>query len=232
MPAGTAPPASAGDGLSEVGGPTAGDAPCAAAGGELLPPPVCAGYAQLKPAKGAFNAPRTLALDEVVPIRLVITRRAGGADAAADVDPLPGDTVRFSTRAGRYMRATLTGTPGLKIAARTPERQDLLTRPSASWDWEVTAVGAGPQILTLRTYVELAADQDGKLWEEVEDHPITVEVPPGRQASNFVDNLIEWLGTGRHLVLAMTALVTALGGLWFAIRTFGKTAAKPSGEGG
>ena len=186
---------------------------------------VCAAAAYLEDAAAAFNAPERMERGQTVRIRLAIDRVNDESAAKAAVDKLEGDTVAFPTRAGRYMRATLSG-KDFAVKPLGEERKDLFASPLASWEWDVTATGGGHQLLTLRTFVEVPAE-DGKLkpaWERIEDREIEVTVTTGQQIAEMADESEAWLKRGENWVLALGAFIAALGGLWFTIRTFGKKA--------
>jgi len=199
------------------------NAPCPEADNELLPPAICAAYAQLKPALAGFNAPAEISLGDSVPIRFVIARNAAARAPAEALKNLPGAAEEFTVQTSRYVRAELIArSPGLTVEARTPARQDLLSRPEIAWDWDVTAVHGGQQRLTLRISAELATDRSGKLWETSEDRQINVVVPLDTRATNLFQRLLPVLQDARLVVLAIVALLGALGALWLAFRHFGK----------
>ncbi len=215
------PPATA---TGPATGPPDADQPCAAAGGELLPVAVCAAYERLRPAMAGFNTPNEIALGETVPIRFVLVRDAAAGRVAEALEGLPGGREEFPVQASRYMRAQLIArTAGLAVTPLGDERQDLLSRPEIAWDWNVTATAAGTQRLTLRLFAELGRDDSGKLWETSEDRVIQVRVPADVRAAGLLQRLSTLADSGKGAVVALTALVAALGGLWLAVRHIGRS---------
>jgi hypothetical protein len=184
---------------------------------------VCAAAAYLEKAAAAFNAPTTMQRDQTLRIRLAIDRDNDSEAAKAAVDKLPGETVAFPTRAGRYMRATLTG-QDFDVKALDDPRKDLFLSPLASWEWDVTAKGEGPRVLTLRTFVEVPGP-DGQLkpaWEKIEDREVVITVTQAQKFADMLDESESWLKRGQNWLVALAAFIAALGGVWFAIRNFGK----------
>lgn len=209
-------------------GDDSADAPCPAADNEIVPPAVCAAFGRLKPALAGFNAPAEVQLGDTVPIRFVISRdQTPPAELLRD---LPGTAREFPVRVARFVRAELTARGGgLVVTPRSAARQDLLTRPQASWDWDVEAKAGGTQRLTLRVSIEVGQDDSGKLWETSQDRQILVRVPADARFASLLRRSVPLVGDLRTLVIALTALVAALGALWLAIRRFGRT--DNSGEG-
>lgn len=194
---------------------------------EPASPEDCARFEQLRgrlaDGAAAFNAPATVKRGDTVRIRLAADRDATSSAPADAVDALSGDTVRIQTKVGRYMRAELSG-DGFRIAALTPAAQDLFTSNAAVWEWDATAVTGGRHVLSLKTWVETRGP-DGTMrprWLKVEDRPVTVAVTWPMRLSDGVEATVGWLGRGTNLLKALAALIVAAGGLWLAIRQFGK----------
>jgi len=203
-------------------------APCAAMRGERVPPETCERISRLARAAGAFNAPDAMVRDETTRIRFALDRDNDAAAAAAAVDTLPGETVSIETRAGRFMRVTLTG-QGFEVKPLDPERKDLFASPLASWEWDVTPEEEGDRILTLRTFVEIPmADGEMKTaWEQIENREIRVSVTFGQRVEDIAAESEAWLKRGQNWLIALAAFITALGGVWLAIRSFGRKGGEP-----
>lgn len=200
--------------------------------GTSVPQETCDAYKQLQPAAGAFNAPDQLTRGQTVRVRFALSREpdknAAREEANDAVAALPGDKVEIDTRAGRHMRATLTGTQGLDVKPLSEERQDLGLAGVASWDWDVTAndhaTAASPEVLTLTTFVELPA-ADGsvqRLWQKIENRQIHVTVTGSQRFAAAMDDSEGWIKRGNNWIIALTALVASLSALWIAIRKFGR----------
>lgn len=195
---------------------------------EVAPIAECMHLAELRArlAKGsaAFNAPATMQRGDTVRIRLAIDRTAGSTEPARLVDVLPGDTVAFETKVGRFMRAELSG-EGFKVVALTDARQDFYADDRALWEWDATALRGGERVLTLRTYVETRGP-DGRPRPlgglRVEDRAVRVEVSVSERIADAVDAVAAWAGRGTNLLKALAVLVGAAGALWLAITGFGR----------
>ncbi len=209
--------------LPDVPAPADAMVTCAVLRDERVPRETCESIARLERAAGAFNAPDSMVRDETTRIRFALDRNNDAAAAAGAVDALPGETLGFETRAGRYMRVTLSG-QGFDVTPLDDERRDLFASPLASWEWDVTPREEGERVLTLRTFVELPAPEGGMkpVWEQIEDRRIIVAVTWEQQVADIADQSEAWLKRGENWLIALTAFVVALAGLWAALRAFGR----------
>jgi hypothetical protein len=183
----------------------------------------CAAAGYLTDAAAAFNVPSPMARGETYRIRLAIERDADQARAVAAVDALPGETRAFGTKSGRFMRATLSGR-NFEVTPLSPEQQDLFASDLGIWEWDVKPTAGGAQTLSLRTFVE-APDSDGKLRPaatQIEDREIRVTVTLWDDVGDAMTASEGWMKRGENWLIALAALIAALGAVWLAVRRFGR----------
>jgi hypothetical protein len=206
---------------------------------ERLPAEECAALSAVERGTAAYKTPERMKRGDSESIFLSISREAGSSapeEALADAEGVQG---QFKPVVGRYIEARLFAEPGLKVTPDPgiPELQDLGASPAALWRWTITAETTGVHELTLRTRV-MTRRPDGSFvprgapW--VGTRKINVYVEGAEAASDWLAAIIKPIqdATGAtdslaKLIVALTALVVAVGGLWIAIRRFGKGGAKP-----
>src|SRR5262245_1611013 len=95
----------------------------------------------------AFSAPPRLQLHASAQVQLLLSQKLA-LDELRDRISATGERVGDRIRVSDRMEARLTGGPGLKILASTPEIQ-ALGGPTTEWRWQIQAAEPGQQNLHL-----------------------------------------------------------------------------------
>ncbi|MGL6044290.1 MAG: hypothetical protein ACRC1J_10225 [Sandaracinobacteroides sp.] len=207
---------------------------------ERLPPEDCAALAAVPRGTGAFKTPERMRRGESASVILAISRDAGSSSPSEAIAGAEGREGSFRPAVGRFIEAQLLPEPGLKVEIdpATPGLQDLFAGTDGLWRWTITAEATGEHQLTLRTRV-MAKRPDGSFAPRgqpfVSTRQISVTVA-GVDAvvdgAGAADKALGALGGTTEnltsLLGALSALIVAAGGLWFALRRFGKGGAKPT----
>jgi hypothetical protein len=196
----------------------------------------CATLSAVARGTGAFKTPERIERGKHETVILAVSRVAGSTDPSAAIAGAEGVERRFAPAVGRYMEASLLSGPGLEIVIdpRTAELQDLGAGDGALWRWTITAVDPGTHELTIRTRV-MTRLPDGSFTPRgspyIDTRKVTVFVSTidviadnAENAGTVLTALSKPTENLSTLVGAIAALLAAIGGLWFAVRNFGKKA--------
>ncbi|MFQ3666156.1 MAG: hypothetical protein SNJ79_09045, partial [Sphingomonadaceae bacterium] len=201
---------------------------------ERLPPEECAFLSSVARGTGAFRAPDRMRKDEVTSVTLAISRTAGSDAPSRALAGAPGTERRFAPAVGRFLKAELLASAGLAVTPdpKTPELQDLYASDEAFWRWTVMAKERGRHDLTIRTRV-MTRLPDGSFAPRGEPFTDsrTVEVvvegaaavrARAEEASGLLEAVQAPTESLTRLLVAVAAAIAALGGVWLAIRNFGR----------
>ncbi|MBO9713796.1 hypothetical protein [Sphingomonas sp.] len=181
----------------------------------------------------AFNPPTKMTVGKPMDLTLALGKKADAerVDAALNTPAPTTVRVHVAAKLGRYMRATLTG-GAFDIKPLTPEQQDLGADRFGIWTWHVTPKEAGDQPLQLSVEAE-AVGLDGqptRIALASQQITIHVGVTGVQRAEEGIANGTSVLTGLEGLLLKLAAVVAAAGGVWLALRRFGK--GKPGPEAG
>lgn len=205
---------------------------------EEVPAIVCQRATAVNRGVAGVKARPNMVLGQVQVVRLVVSR---GGDRQAVTDELGGRDAmfrEFRLATGRYMEARLTADGGLEITPEDWVRRDLGAGDLDDWAWQVKAVAEGRHQVTLRTRV-MKQVEDGRFiprrGRESEPQYVDVTITPGQDFEQRIGIFTRWLDaisapaeSLTNLLTLLTTLLAAAGGLWAAIRAFGR---KPAGGG-
>ena len=141
------------------------------------------------------------------------------------IEPMPGRKVEFDAVVGPRMAAELLGDEGFEItpADGDPKHKVLRMGPpytSVLWTWNVKARRGGVHTLSVRTVVE-AVDSRGGFHELVSTpavYSFNVVVTPWQQFWDTVADAPKKIESLTAVVVALTALATALVAFWAVFR--------------
>jgi hypothetical protein len=211
---------------------------------ERLPADECAALAAIPRGTGAFKTPERMRRGESSTVILAISREANSDAPAKAIAGAEGREGRFAPAVGRHIEAKLLAEPGLKVEPdpATPELQDLFAGSEGLWRWTITAEQKGEHQLTLRTRVMTKRPDGsfapkGQAFSDTRRIAVEVEgvdslVDGSTEANRAFEALTDSSDGLAKLVGALTALVVAIGGLWLAIRRFGKPSKPDDGADG
>jgi hypothetical protein len=196
--------------------------------------------ANLQAGLGVFEAPREMKLGESRDLVLSVGKKANAEEVHAAVGTERAKHVEITTQVGHYMTATLSG-GGFDITPSGPQAKTLAADRSEVWQWRIKAKEEGAQKLMLTISVDAqAADGSRSRYDlETKTFDIAVNVTDSERRARKAQEIKKNLDAGttvlsglEKLFIALTAVVVALGGVWIAIRTFGKKkdAEKPKDE--
>ncbi len=196
--------------------------------------------ANLQAGLGVFEAPKEMKLGESRDLVLSVGKKANAEDVHATVGTERAKHVEITTQVGHYMTATLSG-GGFDITPSGPQAKTLAADRSEVWQWRIKAKEEGAQKLMLTISVDAqAADGSRSRYDlETKAFDIAVNVTDSERRARKAQEIKKSLDAGttvlsglEKLFIALAAVVVALGGVWIAIRTFGKKkdAEKPKGE--
>lgn len=196
--------------------------------------------ANLQAGLGVFEAPREMMLGESRDLILSVGKKANAGEVHATIGQERSKHVEIPTQVGHFMTATLTG-GGFDITPSGPQPKTLAADRSEVWQWRIKAKEEGPQRLVLTISVD-ATNADGTRSRfDLETRPFDIAVNVtdserrtrrAQELKKKMDDGTTVLGGLEKLLIALAAVLVALGGVWIAIRTFGKKkeAEKPKGE--
>lgn len=188
---------------------------------------------------GVFNPPKAMTVGESRDLVLAVGKKADAADVHESVGGNTTQHVEVRTVVGHFMTATLTG-GGFDITPQGPQPKTLAADRSEVWQWRITAREAGPQKLMLTISVDATAADGTRSRYDLARKPIDIDVAVtdsqrrDARAKELEDKLRRGTGVMGALekwLIALAALVVALGGVWIAVKTFGKGKDK-DGKGG
>lgn len=189
---------------------------------------------------GVFEAPKEMTLGESRDLILSVGKKANAGEVHATIGQDRAKHVEIPTQVGHYMTATLSG-GGFDISPSGPQPKTLAADRSEVWQWRIKAKEEGPQRLVLTISVD-ATNADGtRSRYDLETRPFDIAVNvtdserrsrKAQELKKKMDNGTTVLGGLEKLLIALAAVVVALGGVWIAIRTFGKKkdAEKPKAD--
>lgn len=196
--------------------------------------------ANLQAGLGVFEAPKQMVLGESRDLILSVGKKANAGEVHTTIGQDRSKHVEIVTQVGHFMTATLTG-GGFDITPSGPQPKTLAADRSEVWQWRIKAKEEGPQRLVLTISVD-ATNADGTRSRfDLETRPFDIAVNVtdserrtrrAQELKKKMDDGTTVLGGLEKLLIALAAVVIALGGVWIAIRTFGKKkdAEKPKGE--
>lgn len=186
--------------------------------------------ANLQAGLGVFETPREMMLGESRDLVLSVGKKANAAEVHDAVGSDRTKHVEIATQLGHYMTATLTG-GGFDIAPSGPQAKTLAADRSEVWQWRIKAKEEGLQKLTLTISVDATGADGSRSRYDLESKTfdIAVNVTDSERRARKAQELKKRIDDGttvlsglEKLLLALAAVVVALGGVWIAIRTFGK----------
>ncbi len=140
------------------------------------------------------------------------------------------DTVSDKNRAasfgdltiGAYNYAILTGDVAFKITPVSNEVRSLRGEPITTWRWLVVPLYKGDHKLTINAGVELRVpgQEPQRIGADSISKSIEVKVIPGGQFDELWACLERLFNGPMGALAALTALIGAVGALWFAIKKF------------
>lgn len=196
--------------------------------------------ANLQAGLGVFEAPKEMMLGESRDLILSVGKKANAEEVRATIGRDRSKHVEIATQVGHYMTATLSG-GGFDITPSGPQPKTLAADRSEVWQWRIKAKEEGPQKLVLTISVD-AEEADGSRSRydlESKTFDIAVNVTDSERRARRAQDIKKDMDSGttvlgglEKLLIALAAVVVALGGVWIAIRTFGKKkdTEKPKGD--
>lgn len=186
--------------------------------------------ASLDAGLGVFNPPREMVVGESRDLVLAVGKKADAAEVHESVGGNEAQHVEVRTPVGHFMTATLSG-GGFDITPQGPQHKTLAADRSEVWQWRIKAKEPGPQKLLLTISVDATAADGTRSRYDLARKPIDINVAVTeaqrrddrakaledklRRSTSVMTALEKWL-------VALAAVVIALGGVWIAVRTFGK----------
>jgi hypothetical protein len=209
---------------------------------EEVPALVCARATAVDRGVAGVKAKPDMVLGDTQVVRLVVSRTG---DSAAVVDELGGEAAvyrQFKLATGRYMEAQLAADSGLEIAPAGWVRRDLGAGDLDDWEWQVKALAKGRHQVMLRTRV-MKEQEDGTFiprpGRESEPQYVEVRITGDQEIEQKLTLFTRWLNalaapaeSLTNLLTLLGTLVAAAGGLWAAIRAFGRKPTDAEGGGG
>ena len=188
------------------------------------------GYAaRLKVGLASFVAPKQMTEGDTYATGLSVSLNVKDALAIKNsLLDVSGRATSFSTKVARFMSARLYGA-GFKVNPSGPIEQRLTGLQPTTWQWRVTPLQSGKQILQLETFVHLIIDKSRKerVSLPIESREIDVAVKPlpsagivngaVSKASKLTDAGTKFFQSIAGLVAAVVALLTVFG--WSRKRT-------------
>jgi hypothetical protein len=196
--------------------------------------------ATLEAGLGVFNAPSEMVVGESRDLVLGVGRKADAAEVHESVGGNAAQHVEVRTPVGHFMTATLSG-GGFDITPEGPQPKTLAADRSEVWQWRITAKEAGLQKLLLTISVDATAPDGSRSRYDLARKPIDINVKVtdaqrrDARAKALEDKLRRGTGVMGALekwLIALAAVLVALGGVWIAVRTFGKGKDKAKGDKG
>jgi hypothetical protein len=186
--------------------------------------------ANLAEGLAVFNPPSQMTVGDSLDVTLSVGKRVDAAEVRASVAGDRKGHVEIRTRVGHFMTATLSG-GGFEIKPEGPQRATLGADRREIWLWHVTAKQAGAQQLLLTVSTDATASDGTRSRYSLATRPFAVAVKvsaaenrqeKAKAIKGDIDNGTMVLGGLQNLLIAIGLAVTALGGIWWAIRNFGK----------
>ena len=142
----------------------------------------------------AFNAPKTLQLDDVAVIQLLLSMQQS-VEELQEMITAAGEREGESIKVSNRMQARLSG-QSFKIEAITPETQAISGVDSTEWKWEIQPTRPGQQQLHLTLSATLDIE-DERIPRTVRtfDQTIDVQVTLSQRLSRFVNSPLQWVLT-------------------------------------
>lgn len=188
---------------------------------------------------GVFNPPRQMVVGESRDLVLAVGRKADSAEVHEAVGGNESQHVEVRTPVGHFMTATLSG-GGFDISPQGPQPKTLAADRSEAWQWRITARDAGPQKLLLTISVDATAPDGTRSRYDLARKPIDIDVAvtDAQRREDNTKRLEDKIGHGTRVLgalekwlIALAAVLAAAGGVWIAIRTFGKGKDKGKDDG-
>lgn len=86
------------------------------------------------------------------------------------------------------------GSPGLRVTPTTQSIMAVPTQGRARWDWQVSGIQAGPQVLTLSLFAVVdSAPNAPRILIQTFSRRLSVTVTAGYEAMQFLENNWKWL---------------------------------------
>jgi hypothetical protein len=179
---------------------------------------------------GVFEAPRQMTLGESRDLVLSVGKKADAGEVHATIGQDRTKHVEIPTQVGHYMTATLTG-GGFDIDPSGPQAKTLAADRSEVWQWRIKAKEEGPQRLVLTISVDATNADGSRSRYDLETRPFDIAVNVtdserrtrrAQELKKTIDDGTTVLGGVEKLLIALAAVIAAVGGVWIAIRTFGK----------
>jgi len=179
---------------------------------------------------GVFETPKQMQLGESRDLVLSVGKKANAEDVRASVGGDRAKHVEIATQVGHYMTATLRG-DGFDITPSGPQAKTLAADRSEIWQWRIKAKEEGAQKLVLTISVDAQAADGTRSRYDLESKTFDIAVHvtdserrarKAQELKQSLDNGTTVLGGVEKLMLALAAVIAAVGGVWIAIRSFGK----------
>jgi len=187
---------------------------------------------------GVFNPPSEMVVGESRDLVLGVGKKEDAAEVHESVGGNATQHVEVRTPVGHFMTATLSG-GGFDITPAGPQPKTLAADRSEVWQWRITAKEAGPQKLLLTISVDATAPDGTRSRYDLARKPIDINVKVtdaqrrDARAKSVEDSLRRgtgMMGALEKWLIALGAVVVALGGVWIAVRTFGKGKAEKGAD--
>lgn len=211
---------------------------------DMRPASVCAEFeaqkARFRHGVDAFRpqTPMTMGVPHAVVYSLGRTEFTGQVARNAGAGT-PGETSVGAITVGTFMYARLEGDAAFTIEPLTDEVRDLRENPTPVWRWRVTPHEAGkcPEKclrLTLVSGIELRASDRSTVREGMpaQTREIEVTVAPLHRWQRFWQDIEAFARAPEGAIVALTALLVAVLGLWGAIRKLRGRKSRGGGGGG
>jgi hypothetical protein len=173
----------------------------------------------LEQGRGAIAYPNAMERDETATVTLVLGRPG---DASSAIDSTIKDLLgaepdqKFKVRVARRMAARLQG-DGFNIEPEGLIVKDLYLGEGQSWDWKVTAQKNPRYLLRLSTYAVVVSPNG---FKENLLKTVQIDVPVRVTWQQKLGDITGNLSIVQALVAGLAALLTALLGVWVAVRKF------------
>ncbi len=133
-----------------------------------------------------------------------------------------GRVIDYSPLVGRRMAADLSG-DAFDIQQTSERVQPISDTGTTYWIWRVTPKATGTHTLVLKTAVSMLDTRNTEISLNPTEYTQTVTVGVGPATIlDWINELIDWLKDLKNLASAIAAFVVVLGGLWYALRHFGR----------
>lgn len=177
---------------------------------------------------GAFVEPGAMVLGNWYPLEFVVGPDAAALEAESEDLPL---TVATRVYLARVMRVTLLPNPNFEIAPPNATVKDTGEDLTEAWQWNVRPLHDGTHRLIARVEVGKLRRDRTFVASDGRTRRVSIRVKIGtwqgfvralRRASTTGDLFATLFASWEKTAIALTGLLGASGGVWLAIRGWGK----------